>query len=70
MSEALRYAHLGIQLAASMALSLGAGVLLDRWLDTSPWFTLAGATFGILALFGQLYRLTYELNQKKRHPRE
>jgi F0F1-type ATP synthase assembly protein I len=66
ISEAMRYAHLGIQLAASMVIFVLGGVFLDRWLDTTPWLTIGGAVFGIVALFAQLFRLSYDLEQEKK----
>ena len=38
---------LGIRLGISIILGLGAGLLLDGWLRTSPVFTLVGMVLGI-----------------------
>ena len=38
---------LGIRLGISVILGLGAGLLLDSWLRTSPLFTLIGMALGI-----------------------
>ncbi len=38
---------LGIRLAISVVLGLGAGLLLDNWLRTSPIFTLVGMVLGV-----------------------
>ncbi len=38
---------LGLRLAISVVLGLGAGLLLDNWLRTSPVFTLIGMVVGI-----------------------
>ncbi|MDP9269499.1 MAG: AtpZ/AtpI family protein [Chloroflexota bacterium] len=38
---------LGLRLAISVILGLGAGLLLDNWLRTSPVFTLLGMILGI-----------------------
>jgi F0F1-type ATP synthase assembly protein I len=40
---------LGIRLGVSVAIGLGAGLLLDNWLRTSPIFTLLGMVIGIAA---------------------
>ena len=40
---------LGIRLGISVAIGLGAGLLLDNWLRTSPIFTLIGMVLGIAA---------------------
>lgn len=38
---------LGLRLAISVILGLGAGLLVDSWLHTSPIFTLLGVVLGI-----------------------
>jgi F0F1-type ATP synthase assembly protein I len=38
---------LGLRLGISIILGLGAGLLLDGWLRTSPIFTLIGMVLGI-----------------------
>jgi ATP synthase protein I len=38
---------LGIRLAVSVILGLGAGLLIDGWLHSSPLFTLVGMLLGI-----------------------
>ena len=40
---------LGVRLGASVVIGLGAGLLLDSWLHTSPIFTLIGMVVGIAA---------------------
>ena len=40
---------LGVRLGVSVFLGLGAGLLLDGWLHTSPIFTLIGMVVGIAA---------------------
>ena len=40
---------LGVRLGVSVAIGLGAGLLLDSWLHTSPIFTLIGMVVGIAA---------------------
>jgi ATP synthase protein I len=40
---------IGLQLAVSVLAGLGIGYLADRFLQTSPWFLLAGLFLGILA---------------------
>ena len=40
---------LGVRLGVSVFLGLGAGLLLDSWLHTSPIFTLIGMVVGIAA---------------------
>ena len=38
---------LGIRLGLSVVIGIGAGILLDNWLDTSPLFTLLGVVVGV-----------------------
>jgi hypothetical protein len=46
---AVEFLSLGLTVAVILV-GLGAlGYLVDRWLGTSPWFTLAGLVLGIAA---------------------
>jgi F0F1-type ATP synthase assembly protein I len=38
---------LGMRLGLSVLIGIGAGVLLDNWLHTSPLFTLIGVVVGV-----------------------
>ena len=40
---------LGVRLGVAVVIGLGAGLLLDGWLHTSPIFTLIGMVVGIAA---------------------
>ena len=40
---------LGVRLGVAVFMGLGAGLLLDSWLHTSPIFTLIGMVVGIAA---------------------
>lgn len=55
---------IGVQLAGSMLLYVIAGYLLDRWLDTAPWFILAGSLVGMTAFFVQLARIAKRMNEE------
>jgi F0F1-type ATP synthase assembly protein I len=37
---------LGFRLGLSVLIGIGAGILLDNWLDTKPIFTLVGVAVG------------------------
>jgi len=50
------YSSLGISMALAVFIGLGIGVVLDRKLDTSPWFTLIFLGFGIAAGFRNIGR--------------
>lgn len=59
-----------MQMALTMVLFVGGGYVLDRWLNTSPWLTLAGGVCGIAALFVHLFRLVRELDRRNRERRD
>lgn len=64
------YLGLGIQIAASMVLPLLGGVWLDARFETSPWFTLAGAIFGIFSIFGIVLKLAYTSNTNPKRKKD
>ena len=64
MGSAQRYISLGIQAGVAVAFYLGLGLLLDTWLGTLPWLTLAGAIVGLIAMFALFFRVNKELNQQ------
>ena len=47
---------IGITFAAAIAIGAGIGIVLDRWLDTSPWFTILFFLFGVAAGFMNMLR--------------
>ncbi len=49
---------IGISLVVSMLIGLAMGFYLDRWLETSPMFTLIMLLIGIIAGFRNVYILT------------
>ena len=51
MRELAYYSSLGLQVALSIFIGLGAGVYLDRKFDTAPWLTLVFLLMGIIAGF-------------------
>lgn len=61
-------AGLGCSIVVSIIFCIVGGIFLDEWLDTSPWFTLAGVALGLLAAAYQLYELAM-LGQKNREPK-
>lgn len=48
---------LGCSVVVSLFLCIGVGVLLDRWLGTSPIFVLVGVAFGLATAGYSLYEL-------------
>lgn len=56
LGDAGPYLTLGLELGFTMIAWSVIGYLLDRWLDTLPWLTLAGVLVGMVSLFIQLAR--------------
>jgi ATP synthase protein I len=48
----------GISMVVSTFIGLAMGYYLDKWLGTSPWFTLIFLAFGIAAGFRNIFILT------------
>lgn len=48
---------LGFSTVASLVVIIGGGILLDRWLDTTPVLTLVGVAIGLIAAGYQLWEL-------------
>ncbi|MDX8407324.1 MAG: AtpZ/AtpI family protein [Mariprofundaceae bacterium] len=47
--------RVGTEIVASTMIGLGAGFMIDRWLDTRPVFLLVFFAFGVAAGFMNLY---------------
>ena len=45
---ATAFLGLGLSIGLSLAILVGAGVLVDRWLHSSPWGLLVGLTVGVV----------------------
>jgi ATP synthase protein I len=58
---------LGISMVAATLIGLAMGYYLDKWLKTSPWFTLAFLVLGIISGFRNIYILT---NRELKRQRE
>ena len=48
-------------LFSTVAVLLGAGYLLDRWLGSSPWGIIAGIVLGSIVGFYQFVRITSKI---------
>jgi F0F1-type ATP synthase assembly protein I len=55
-SSPFNHVSLGFEIAAPVVLFMGAGYLLDGWVDSQPWFLLGGALVGIAVAFYNLFR--------------
>lgn len=68
MKDAGPYLGLGVQLAGTMIVWVLVGWLLDRWLETTPWLTVAGGGVGMVAFFFQMMRLLAKMKQLDDEP--
>jgi putative Ca2+/H+ antiporter (TMEM165/GDT1 family) len=50
------YMGMGLSLAVTLLLAVVGGNWLDKRLGTTPLFVLAGAAFGLLAVFYHVYK--------------
>ena len=50
--------RIGVELVAGMVVGIGAGYLLDRWQDTSPWYTILFFFLGCAAGLRNIKRLS------------
>lgn len=57
------FLHVGMQVAATVVGFTGGGLLLDRWLGTVPWLTIAGAILGMVGLFSLVFRMNQDLTK-------
>jgi len=48
--------RIGSELVAGLIVGVGIGLLLDKWLDTSPWFLVAFFFLGAVAGMWNVYR--------------
>jgi len=49
--------RIGVDLVAALVVGVGIGILLDRWLETSPWFLLLFFLLGAAAGMMNVYRV-------------
>jgi F0F1-type ATP synthase assembly protein I len=55
IGDGYRYVALGITFGLAIVLFMGAGYALDSWLNTIPWFTMAGTLVGSALSFLNVY---------------
>ena len=58
--------RVGVDLVAGIAVGTGIGIVLDRWLGTSPWLLLVFFCLGCAAGFVNVMRTAAELDRKAR----
>ncbi len=55
--------RLGVELVSALAIGVGIGLLLDYWLETTPWFMLLFFILGSVAGFLNVYRAATGIGQ-------
>lgn len=65
MREAGPHLTLGYQIAGTMVFFVAGGYFLDRWLDSSPWGIIGGATLAFVAILMLVIRLANTADAKK-----
>lgn len=60
----------GIAMVAATFIGLAMGIYLDKWLDTSPWFTLILLFLGIVSGFRNIFVLTHRELKRQREEDE
>ena len=68
MREAGPHLGLGLQIGASMAFFTGLGIVVDRWLDTSPWGVIVGASLGMVGILFLVIRIANEGSSTSKQP--
>ena len=58
-------ARIGIELVVATLVGTGAGFLGDRYLNTSPWCTVAGVILGGAAGFLNIFRFVKALQKEE-----
>jgi ATP synthase protein I len=62
--------RIAVELAAAVIVGAGIGIVLDRWLGTSPWFLILFFIVGCAAGFLNVYRTAQELDRQAKERRE
>ena len=68
--DILRLLGLGWYVVTAIGIGVGAGIFLDRWLDTAPILTLVGLAVGILAAFWGMFRMVSPLLKRNTDRKE
>ena len=59
------YSTLGLEMGLSVALGVGIGYYLDKWLNTEPWLLIVFFFLGVIAGFRSLYRALKRLQKEE-----
>lgn len=61
--------RIAVELAAAVLVGAGIGIVLDRWLGTSPWLLILFFLVGAAAGFLNVYRIGQELDRRAKAAR-
>ncbi|NBB83072.1 MAG: ATP synthase I [Alphaproteobacteria bacterium] len=61
--------RIAVELAAAVIVGAGIGIVLDRWLGTSPWLLIVFFVVGCVAGFLNVYRTAQELDRQAKERR-
>lgn len=62
--------RISVELAAAVVVGTAIGIVLDRWLGTSPWLLIVFFVLGCAAGFRNVYRTAQELDRRAKERRE
>lgn len=54
--QVARYSTIGLEMGLAVAVGVGIGYYIDKWLGTRPLFLIVFLVFGVIAGFRSLYR--------------
>ncbi len=60
-----QYLGLGAEIAATLAIPILLGYMLDIYLESSPWGLLIGAGLGIVFFFISIFRIAKKLDNNR-----
>lgn len=66
LGEGYKYVSLGLTFAGGIIFFLALGLVLDRWLGTTPVFILIGTFLGTILSFLSVYRKLLEEERRRR----
>lgn len=58
--------RIAVEIAAAIVVGTFIGILLDRWLGTSPWLLITFFIVGCTAAFFNVYRVAQELEHRRK----
>ena len=61
--NALSASSVGLEMGISVAIGLGVGIAMDKWLGTTPWLMLVWLAFGLFAAFRGVFRAVDRLDK-------